>query len=77
MVGLLTPISAPRPKTLTFITSFSRRNKFGQERRSYDQSISLRGCVWLCLEGQIYISYSAPSSPPKGLYFEFSGLTAE
>ena len=45
MVGLLTPIPAPRPKTLTFITSFSRKNKFGQERRSYDQSINLWGCV--------------------------------
>lgn len=41
-------------------------------------SPSIYGVVfWLCLEGQIYISYSAPSSPPKGLYFEFSGLTAE
>lgn len=28
------------------LPSFSRRNKSGQERRSYDQSINLKGCVW-------------------------------
>lgn len=28
------------------LPSFSRRNKSGQDRRSYDQSINLRGCVW-------------------------------